>query len=866
MRAAADVASVDSNATESTVIAGALAVRGLLARPGRWALVGLSLVLGVGSVTSAFAARDGLVRSFDQLFVDANGDIDLFVRSRGAVPGVAGLPLPFGSERLGRGVAGIARAEAVLRVNAPIVTADGRALGDPIAPRVAMIFDGQTTLDGVALVAGHAPHGTAEGALDDATAARATIALGDTISVAARNGSHRLTVVGLLRKRIDDDPVLSTVVGIDPTAFAELTGASGIDGVALALMSGTTSAEAQASVAGRLPATAEVVTAAELAEESAGTVGPFVRRFGNLLLIFAGITVFVGGFLVANVFAITVNQRVRELAVLRALGATRRQVQHMVLVEAMLVGALATVLGLVAGMLGARGVIHLFNTGGYGLPRTSPVLTLRTIALAVVAGPIVAVVAALVPARRASILPPVAAMRPELVDNDETTHHRPRWPIAAAVGGATSFIVALTARPGSGALTVGCAAAGIGAMFVGVTNLAARLVRPVGMLLGWPIVRRFGVVGRLARDNAIRNPRRTTATATTLAIGICFVTVATVFAASLRQGMKLSLRDAVQAEFLAYGGNQGVPAAFVERARALPDISAVSGFHGETVMVNTDAIRLAGVDPATLPLMIDLGVTDGRIEDLHDGETFVAERALQRRGLHLGDSVTMTWRDGHTTTARIAGSFQRPSYVGEWAVTATFLDANAGTGGGFTAPDFLVGLRTRSSSSAEQIDRSIAQLAAEFAGVDIQSRAAFGAQRQGQIDQVLRVITAMLTLSLLVATIGIGVSMALSVIERRRELGLVRMIGMERRQLRRMIRWEAAIVSLFGALLGVGLGLPLAVTLVNVQQSSFVGQLVVPYGWLATLISLALAAGLLAAMIPAANASRLNPVEAVRSA
>jgi putative ABC transport system permease protein len=277
-------------------IALGLAGRGLRARPGRWVLVALSLVLGVGSVTTAFAARDGLERSFASLFRDANGDIDLLVRSRSVLDGVPGAPLPYGSESLAVRVPGIARADAAVRVNAPIITANGRSPGNPIAPRVAMMFDGRTTLDGVALVQGRPANGPNEAVLDEPTAVANEVRLGDTIQLVRDRGARTLTVVGLLQKRADDDPAESTVVGLDPAVFADVTGAQGIDGVAISVADGSSVADVQAAIAAQLPATVEVVTAADLAAETTDAIGNYVRRFSGLLLVFACVTVFVSGF------------------------------------------------------------------------------------------------------------------------------------------------------------------------------------------------------------------------------------------------------------------------------------------------------------------------------------------------------------------------------------------------------------------------------------------------------------------------------------------------------------------------------------------------------------------------------------------
>jgi putative ABC transport system permease protein len=837
-----------------------LAIRGLKARPGRWVLVVLSLVLGVGSVTTAFAARDGLQASFDRLFINANGKIDLIVRSRQSLPGVAGAPLPYGSEALALRVPGVASAEAIARVNAPIITADGRSPGSPRSPRVATMFDGRTTLDGVTLVSGRAAKGPNEGVLDEVTASASEVAIGDQIRIAAKPGERVVTIVGLLRKRLDDDPRTSTVIGIDPAAFAEVTGAKGVDAVAIAVAPGTSAAQVQAALAAQLPKEVEVVTAADLAAESAGTVGVLIGRFSALLLVFACVTVFVGGFLVANVFSITLNQRLRELGVLRALGASKRQVQTMVLAEAVFVGLIAAVVGIGVGMLGAAGVVHFFNSGGNGLPSTSPRLLPRTVVLALLAGPVVAAVAALVPARRSSRLSPMTAIRPILVTDDDETR-RYATPLAAFVAGAVAFTVGLVGRPGNGLVTSLLAGGGLAVVFVAMSNLASLGVRPVSRAVGWPLARWLGVVGRLARDNVTRQPKRTTATASTLMIGLSLVTVATVFTASLRDGLTGSLQEAVRADYLISGGNQGVPRSFNDALARIPGVGVVTGFHSVPVEMGGTVRLVSGVDPARLGEVLDLDVTSGRVLDLHDGEMLILTADAKKRGLRVGDTVPLRWRDGHTTDVRLVGTFERDGYVGKWAVTTSFLDANDRD----VPSDYIVGMRLASDANRASVRAEVDALARSFPNVEVQDRSAFIASSQARVDQLLRVITALLLLALLIAVIGIAVAMALAVVERRRELAMLRIIGMDRRQLRRSVRWEAAIVALFGALVGISLGLPIATVLVLVQPKTFIARLVFPVRLLLLLLGGSIVSGMAAAAVPAARAARLNPIEAVRT-
>jgi putative ABC transport system permease protein len=768
--------------------------------------------------------------------------------------------LPYGSEAAALRFPGVERAEPVLRVNAPIVTADGRSPGRSTSPRVAMLFDGHATLDGVAVVAGREPHGMAEGVLDEVTAAGTGVSLGDSIGLSTSGGVRTVTVVGLLRKRVDDDPKNSTVVGIDPAVFAAFTGATGLDGVAIKVADGVSVATVQAEIAAKLPPGTEVVTAADLAAESAASAGEFVGRFSSLLLTFAFVTVFVGGFLVANVFSITVNQRMRELGVLRALGATKRQVQNMVLAEAGAVGAVASVIGIAMGVVGASLIVRFFNGGGYGLPPTSPRLVPRTIVLALAAGPIVAMIAALAPARRASSLPPMAAIRPVLASHDGRAPLRPRAVVALLVG-AAAFALSITVRPGNGLVTTLIGGGGLALVYIAVASLAAVAVSPVARLAGWPLTRAFGVVGRLATDNVTRQPRRTTATAATLMIGLSLVTVAAVFAASLRDGLTSSLNDAVKADYLINGGYQGVPKAATDALGRLDGVGVVSGFRGEPVEMLGRSVRLSGVDTATLGDVVDLGLKAGRITDLRGAEMIIAQTTADKYHLALGDRVSVRWRDGHLTDVQIVGIFERAGYVGAWAVAGSYLDENARESGA----NYFIGVRGRAGFDAARLRSDLDALARSYPNLEVQDRASFVASKQGRVDQFLRVITSLLLLSLLIAVVGITVAMALAVVERRRELAILRVIGMTRSQLRRSVRWEAAIVALFGALVGIGLGLPIAAGLVLAQPKTFIQRLVIPFGSLALLIGFAVVAGIVAAAIPAARAARLNPVEGVKA-
>jgi putative ABC transport system permease protein len=843
---------------------GTITRKSLLARKARFIIIGFAITLGVAFVSGSFVLADSLRRTFDQLFTNITQDVDLEVRSAQAFEGGVDStrdPVPAELAATVATVEGVGIVEPGLQRYAQIVDEEGEPVKTQGAPTLGVSWSGPEGIGGLTLREGVTPTAATEVAIDAATADRANLELGDAVTIITDAGSNEFTLVGLVGLGDSEGFAGATLAAFDPqTAQAVLDSEGFYDSIDIAVAEGADVGQVQSALEAVLPERTEVITGEQVAEEASDGVNQFIGIFGNGLLAFAFVTAFVSAFIINNVFAITIGQRLQELALLRAIGASARQVRRMVLAEALFISVAATVIGIGGGVLVARGIIALFNAAGAGFPATSIVMAPRTIIAAVLVGVGITLMSVLVPARRAARVPPVAAMRPEVGFVALTSNRRKIIGAVVTALGAALFLLGLFARPGGTTGTISLMGIGVLLLFLGVASLSGAFARPVALLLGWPVDRLLKTPGHLARENAARNPRRTASTASALMIGVALVSVAAVFATSLKKTFSDTLAKAVQADYIVTDESfQGLPPAVSERLSALPELAAVSPVRGIQAEIEGDTKDLGAVNGTAFAELIDLDVSAGRVEDLALDTVMLHKDPATDLGVGVGDTLDATYLNGVTGTLTVVGIYDDASVVGNWLISIETLEQVS------TQPprDFFVLAKLADTVEPAAARTAIDAALGDLPQVKVQDQAEFRRQQEGQIDQLLTVITILLVFAILIAVLGIAITLALSVYERTRELGLMRAVGMTRRQTRRMVRWEAVIVSVFGAVLGVVLGSVLGSLLATAVPDTLINGVTIPVVLIVSIILGAMLAGLAAAWWPARKASKMDVLQAI---
>jgi putative ABC transport system permease protein len=615
-----------------------------------------------------------------------------------------------------------------------------------------------------------------------------------------------------------------------------------------------------------MPDAVEVKTGQQDASDEAESVQNSLGFLNTLLLVFAGIAVFVGAFIIFNTFSITVAQRTREFGLLRTMGASRGQVLRSVMLEALIVGVVASVLGLLAGLGAAKGLNEMFKAFGAELPQSGLVFKARTVIVGLLVGTIVTLVASLAPARRATRVPPLAAMREETAAASAPTRRRRVLSWVLLVGGAAAILFALFGgAPASQALSM----LGLGAvaLFIAIALLSPRLVPVIAGAVGYPLERLRGVAGRLARENAMRNPGRTAVTAAALMIGLALVTFVSILAAGVKASIDDTVENRMTAELVTLnrdGNFSPISAESVSAIGRIPGVAAVSPLSSSQAKFDSVGGKPwgSGIDPATLGRVWDLDIKEGPpnvIQTLTPRDIMLETDFADANSLNVGEVLDTTTPIGQNPQLRVTGIFEDKSgLIGDWLVTNSVIAQQFGQ-----RDDDLQFIAAQPGANVDALQTRIDRLLdRRFPVIEVQNRSEFKDTITGGIDQFLTLIYALLSLSVIVSLFGIVNTLVLSIHERTRELGMMRAIGTSRRLVRRIVRYESVITALIGAALGLAVGFVLGiVTTVALEDEGFL--LSVPIGSLIVFAILAVIAGVLAAIPPARRASRLNVLEAL---
>ena len=843
-----------------------MSLRGLLARKLRTALTAFAVVIGVAFVSGTFIFTDTINASFTDLFERVSRGVDVDVTAKQVVEGDFGgriQPLPDGTLEKVQAVDGVELAQGNLETEVSIFDEDNERVGGNGPPTI-VFSHGDERFDPYTYVEGGPAEEPGEMSMDQATAEKGGWDVGDEVLVAGRAQARPYEVVGI--GKIGDQKSLG--IGSLTMPLSEVQRIAQqpdtITEVVVAAEGGTTPEELKGRIVTALGDTAEVRTGKEQAEETAGDINESLGFLTTALLIFAGVAVFVGGFLIFNTFAVTVAQRSREFALLRTLGASRRQVLRSVIVETLIIGLAASVLGILGGLLLAPGLRGLLASFGLELPSTGTVIEPRTIIVGLAVGMIATLVSGFVPARRATHVQPVEAMREAETPGTRRVSRRRLITSAVVIllGLAALMLGLFGGLSGSGA--AGMTGLGMVVMVFGVALLAPVLVRPLARVIGSPLERVQGVPGRLARENAERQPQRTAITASALMIGLALVVFTAIFASGLSSSIDKVIDEQLSRSSLIVTHDDGfspVPAAVGEALREVPGVDTVSPmrFDQANVKGGGDSVPATGVDPSTVTQLFQPEFSSGDLQtlaNLRDDQMLADTNYAKDHGFEVGDTVEVTTPTGKTLDYELAGLYDNQAgTLGQFVVT------NASMTKDWNQPDdafILVG----GQGDAETLERAAAEALKPFPVAKAQTLAQFKDDQAAQVNQLLGLVYALLSLSVIVALLGIVNTLALAVHERTRELGLLRAVGMSKRQVRRMVRAESVITALIGAVLGTVLGIVFAVIVSRpLADEGFV--LTFPIATLVILAILAALAGVLAAIPPARRAAKVDVLRAV---
>ena len=836
---------------------------------GRRRLVGtvLAVFLGVAFLAGTLALSDTLRANFADLFAAANSHTDVVVRSadqltaggdRGPDLRQRGL---LDASLVGQvaAVDGVARAVADISGYGQIQGADGKAVGGNGPPRLAGAWIADPDLNPYRLVEGRAPRTTDEVVINRGAAKAGHLKVGATTIVETPEPVH-VTIVGIATFGTADGFGTSTFVAFTPEGAAmHLTkNPTKVSRVLVRADPGVSQATLAARVQAAVPASAraETITGAQLTKENLDDVtSGFLSALSVFLLIFAGVALLVGTFSIYNSFSILVAQRTREAALLRTLGARRSQIIGSVIAETLAVGVVASLAGLVGG-LGLAGLLKgLFDSVGFALPAAGLTVSTTSLVVAFVAGVATTVVAGAAPAVRASRVRPLAALRDVAVDRSGAS--RARAVVGAVLSGLGVAVVVAGVVGGGG---IGRTGLGSVLTLAGLVVLGPVVAGPAVSVLGWPAARFQGLTGVMARENARRNPRRTAGSATALLVGVGVVVVFTVFASSLRASTARSVDQSFGGDLTisapSFGGGGLSPQLAATVAR-LPQVAEATGLGKGVALVDGTAEALSVADIPALGHVLNLDVASGSLDGLGDGEMAISAKVAEDRGWHVGTVVPVAFADGTSRSLGVGAVYRSTDVAGDELLPRVTWAPHAPQD---TDRIVLVALRPGVGVAAGKA--AVTQAAAPFGRPAVEDRAGYVRTATQRIDMMLGIVYVLLALSIVIALMGIANTLALSVHERTRELGLLRAVGETRRQVRAMLRREAMIVAVFGTLGGVGLGVFLGWALVSAAGTD-VARLTIPAGRLVAVVVAGAVAGVLAGLRPARRAARLDVLAAV---
>ncbi len=869
-----------------------IALRGLLAHRARLAATALAVVLGVGFVAGTYVLTDTLRAAITGVIGQSQRNIAVVVQGRSATAKYHSGPFANSTVTIPQTllarvlhVPGVASADAVGFGPVQVYNSAGEHLGGQASVSLVLSVGSAPQLRALSLVKGEFPAAgsTHEAVIDAYSASRYHLGIGKVIKVAGVGRAHALRIVGIARYGNAQSLGGATIVGVSLAVAQNLLGQPGrIFEVVASASSGVSPSTLAARVQQQLGPRYEVQTQSQAIASATSALDKGFSVFGDVLLVFAGVALFVALFLIFNTFSILLAQRSKELALLRCVGATRRQVLSSVIVEAFFLGVVASLVGLGVGVLLALGLRDLLSASGISFPPTAPVVEVRTVIVSILVGTLATIVAATLPAIRGARTSPMAAFQEvTAVDLGKATLARLVVGVFFLLAGVVVVAVALhragaSFGPGGGAASrAELAAVGLGVGFIGVVALVPTVVRPSVLVVGWPFAKLRGLSAQLGRRNAMRHPRRTAATASALVIGLVLVTTIAVFAQSVEVSTDATLSSNLFAQVVVNSkGIQGFSPQVGSTLSKVREVTSVATLmHGQAYLETYGRapaqVRIGGTDVTSYIRDVNVDVVSGTLTNVAGN---VARNAAGKivavttgvasvYRLHVGSSLNLITAEAGRRTFEVGAIYRDPSgLTGDLLVSQgefSTLFPQKSSQATLVLARYTPGVSERFAFHAAT--RSLRG----FPQVQVVSKAGYISESTKQIQELVSIITALLVLSVLIALFGIVNTLALSVVERTREIGVLRALGMSRRQLRATIRFESIVVALFATLLGIGLGVLFGWVVVDSLKSAGVSEFSIPTLELLGFVVLAAVAGVLAAVIPARTAAKIDVLSAI---
>jgi putative ABC transport system permease protein len=844
-------------------------ISGLLARKFRLFATALAVTLGVAFMSGTLVLTDTMSRTFNDLSAGVYKGTDAEVRAASLFDGpqISGPQRGFVDaslvQTLSR-VPGVAAAQGSVMGYTRLIGKNGQAIGHPAngAPTLGGNWSMVPRLNPFRLLSGHRPQAADQVVIDAQSARDGHLRIGDTTTVLVKGPPQRVHIVGIAGFGNADSPAGASVVLFTTATAQRLVSAPGkYSSIAVVARNGVSQQQLTANLRKVLPRGLEAVTGATVIKETQDQFQKAVRFFGTFLLIFAVIALLVGAFMIFNTFSITVAQRTRENGLLRAVGASRRQVLGSVLLEALVVGAIASLIGLVAGIAVAAGLKAVLSALGMSLPAGGIAFSTRTVVVSVLAGLAVTVASAVSPARKAAKVPPVAAMQDVTIGS---TGYGSKERVMVGTGilalGVAALFTGLFAHVGSAIVVVG---AGALLVFFGVSVLGRTISLPISRAVGSPLPHVRGVTGQMARQNAMRNPKRTAASASALMIGVGLVGFITILASSMTASVNSTIDNSFAGDIVIDSGGGlmgGVDPGLAHQLGRLPQVSAATGVAVGIVEVFGKVEQLPAVDPAAAGKIFPVSPVQGSVTALGRNEIAVYKDVAKARHLKIGSLVPVLFKDTGLQQLRVALIYGNATAApgGRYFLGTAAFDANVAV-----RYDSQVFVKKAPGVTTTAALAAVRAVATRYSGTSVMDQSSYKREQAKSINQLLALVYTLLALAVLIALLGIGNTLALSIFERTRELGVLRAVGMTRRQLRGTIRWESVIIALQGTFLGLLIGVFFGWALVLAMKDQGITQFSVPVQSLIIVVVLAGLAGVVAAILPSRRAARLNILRAI---
>src|SRR4051794_33179330 len=842
-----------------------VALRGLFARKLRLVLTALAVALGVTLIAGTYVFTDTINSSFDRIFSESAKGTDASITPRKTIDtsnnGGTQPTVPASVLAAVRRAPDVQSADGSVFDVGTVLGKDGKRIGKGGAPNFIASVADQPRFDAFTIKQGRKPRNGDEVTIDAATARKQDLKLGDKLAVVATAPRKDYTVVGFTQIAGVDSFGGATVVDMQLPEAQRMLGKKGFDQIQVSAKAGVTPEQLRDQLRNQLPRSVEVRTGQEEARKQSSDIRDNLSFLTTALLAFAGISLFVGAFIIFNTFSITVTQRMREFALLRTLGASRGQVMRSVVTEGLTIGVLGSVAGLALGVVVAAGLRALFRVIGVDLPSNGNVIASRTIIVSLLVGTVVTVLSSLAPALRATRVPPVEALQEGAVPPSRGPSRKVT--IAGAVLGLVGVALMAAGLFGSFSSNASLSFVGGGALatFLGVALVSPYLVRPLASIVGKPFERTRGITGRLARENTIRQPGRTAVTAAALMVGVAMVAFVSIFAAGVKTTIAKSVDDNLTAAFVVQNtdGFSAFSPTVLRRVDAVPGVSETSPVRFGLARVNgvKGNQAVSGIDPKTFNDLYGVSSGAAALNALGPGRIAISKKYGDDHNVDAGATIRLTTSTGKREALRVTGVVDdKGGLVSSLIVTNRQMLTDFGEPKDAFG---MVGVTPRADQKAVQ-NRIKGVLDRQFPEAEVLTAKEFTDDIAGQVNKLLYLIYALLALAVIVSLFGIVNTLVLSISERTRELGLLRAVGTTQRQVRRIVRYEAVITSLIGGILGIVLGAVLAL-LFTQPLDNF--TLSIPVLTLVILLVVAGIAGVGAAVPPARRASRLDVLDAL---